>query len=88
MYELRPFPPSGRADEALLQHKMAEKEVAGWPVIQRPEAALAPLREFFAEGLQLRPYSVSFRCKGDPGVSIAFPFFFFKNLHELGAGGW
>jgi hypothetical protein len=89
VYELRPFPSSELAvDDALLKHKMEEKEVPGWPVVDRPEELLAPLEEFFAEGLQLKPYSVAFRYDGDPGISVAFPFFFVKNLNEPLSGGY
>ncbi len=89
VYELRPFPASELAvDDALLRHKMEEKEVEGWPVVERPEALLAPLEEFFSEGLQLKPYSVSYYTDGDRGLSVAFPLFFVKNFNEPLSGGY
>lgn len=89
VYELRPFPSSELAvDDELLRHKMREKEVPGWPAVERPDTLVDPVQEFFTEGLQLRPYSVSFRFDGDPGISVAFPFFFIKNLNEPLSGGY
>jgi len=89
VYELRPFPSSELAvDDELLRHKMHEKEVPGWPAVERPDTLLAPVEQFFAEGLKLRPYSVSMRYDGDTGISVAFPFFFVKNLNEPLSGGY
>jgi hypothetical protein len=89
IYDLRPFPSSAlAADDSLLQHKMREKEVTAWPVVRRPDALAAPLEEWFAEGLELKPYSLSYRFDGAAGLSLAFPLFLVKNFNEPLSGGY
>ena len=88
-YELRPFPSSTlAAGDPLLEHKMKEKEQPGWPLVQHPAALVAPLEDWFKSDLELKPFSLAYRYDGAPGLSVAAPFFFVKNLNEPLSGGY
>ena len=88
VYALRPFPSSSlAAGDALLAHKMKEKETAGWPVV-KSSAEFRPIIDALAEGRELKPFSVAFRADGDPGLAVAFPLLVVKNVREPLAGGY
>ncbi len=87
VYELRPYPSSALATtDAPLRHKISEKEVKNWPVIEHP--ALPQVRDVLTEGRELKPFSVSYRNDGQPGLSVAFPLLVVKNVREPLSGGY
>jgi len=89
VYELRAYPASSLATtDALLKHKIAEKETPNWPVIHSSSRGLTPVIDTLEEGRELKPFSVSYRNDGQPGLAIAFPLLVFKNVHEPLTGGY
>ena len=88
-YELRPLPSSVLAtSDQLLREKIAEKEVENWPVIKERAAAAGPLRDWYREGRQLRPFSFAYMYDGDSGFSMALPLLVVKTVHEPLTGGY
>jgi len=88
-YELRPLPSSTLASaDALLQTKIAEKEVENWPEVSEGVALAGQLRDWYNEGRELRPFSLSYMYDGDPGLSVALPLLFVKTIHEPLTGGY
>jgi hypothetical protein len=89
VYALRPYPASTlAAGDALLQHKMKEKETPRWPVVEKASLEFTPIGEALNEGRELKPFSVAFRSDGQPGLAIAFPLLLVKNVRESLAGGY
>ena len=88
IYELRPFPAAALAtDDALLHHKMAEKEKVGWPELQE-NTDINKFGDFLSEGFALKSFAISLRADGDLGLSFVFPFFIVKNLEDPLTGGY
>ena len=87
VYELRPYPSSSSATDALLRQKIAEKETEEWPVIRR-STAVGPIVEALNEGRELKPFSLAYRYDGSPGLTVAFPLLIFKNVQEPLSGGY
>ena len=88
-YELRPLPSSTLAKgDSLLEHKIAEKEVKNWPVVNERVSLSGPLHDWFTEGRQLRPFSFAAMYDGDVGVSVAVPLLLVKTVHEPLTGGY
>ena len=88
VYELRPFPSSELAeDDALLKHKMEEKEAPGWPEVKE-NTSLKKLDDLVGEGRVIKSLSLSIMYDGDLGFSFAFPLFIIKNFEDPMAGGF
>jgi hypothetical protein len=88
IYELRPFPASAQViDDALLHHKMSEKEKIDWPELEE-RTDLTKFGDFLSEGVSLKSFAISLRADGDLGLSFVFPFFIVKNLEDPMAGGF
>jgi len=89
VYELRPYPSSEfAAGDDLLMQKMREKEYEGWPALYQPVFLTREVTEWITSDLEMRPFSVSFRYDGVPGLSVAFPLLVVKNVHEPMTGGY
>jgi hypothetical protein len=87
IYELRPFPSSDEADDALLQHKMHEKEERDWPK-QREIVNIGQFEDWWNAELVQKSFAISLRADGDLGFSFVFPFFILANLEDPMAGGF
>lgn len=88
VYLLRPFPSAELAkDDALLKHKMEEKELVGWPELKYG-VNYNTFGDWISEGFALKSFAISLRYDGDLGFSFVFPFFIVKNFVEPASGGW
>lgn len=87
VYDLRPYPSASAATDELLRRKIAEKETPNWPE-QVSRDDLGPIIEAFVEGRELKPYSIAYRYDQAPGLAVAFPLLFVKNVREPLAGGY
>jgi hypothetical protein len=89
VYELRPFPPSERADDdELLRHKMHEKESRGWPTIEE-FSDVKQVGHWLEQGLALKSLSIAFRTEGaGGGFAWVFPLLIVKNIEDPLTGGF
>ncbi len=85
-YELRPFPTSEKAEDALKPF-IDSKGYPEWPELEEFDD-LKQLSSWFVEESFMKSIGVAYRYDGDHGVVFAFPLFIVKNFEEQMSGGW
>lgn len=87
VYIFRPFPSAENAEPALYPF-IANRGDSNWPM-EQPYTELKRFQRWISEaGSFVKSLSVAFRTDGDMGISIIFPLFIVKHLHEPLSGGW
>lgn len=87
-YELRVLPSvASAAGDHNLEHLLADKYLAGWPMTQTLDNPRA-IRKWIGEGTALKSFSLAAQYDGAFGLAWSFPFFIVRHLENPMNGGY